>query len=323
MAGDETMEFFDSKFLRKLETLAIFSRKTFAGRLRGEQRSNKHGSSVEFADFRPYSQGDDFRRIDWNAYARFEDLFVKLFSEEEDLFVYLLVDRSASMGFGEPTTKFDLARRVTAAVAYIALGHLDRVYVQAMSYDDPDADESPPTETAASDGSRGSAANRMEEHLAFVRGKGSIFSIFAFLRQLRPEGQTDLGRSVRDFLIHNSHKGVALVISDFLSPTGYQEPLKQLASAGFQPMVMQILSAEELEPELSGDFRLVDSETGRPVDISTTRRMIDGYRSRVKLFTEGLAQFCKSRNIAHLLTSSQVSFEDLILNYLRRAAMVK
>ncbi|NIA21711.1 MAG: DUF58 domain-containing protein [Anaerolineaceae bacterium] len=323
MAGHETMEFFDSKFLRKLETLAIFSRKAFAGRLRGEQRSNKHGSSVEFADFRPYSQGDDFRRIDWNAYARFEDLFVKLFSEEEDLFVYLLVDRSASMGFGEPTTKFDLARRVTAAVAYIALGHLDRVHVQAMSYDDPASTTAPPTEVAPNDGGRGNSADRMEEHLAFVRGKGSIFSIFNFLRQLRPQGQTDLGRSVRDFLIHNSHKGVAVVISDFLSPSGYEEPLKQLASAGFQPMVIQILSPEELDPQLSGDFQLVDSETGRPIDISTTRRMIDGYRDRVKLFTEGLAQFCKSRNMAHLQTPSDVAFEELILNYLRRAAMVK
>ncbi len=316
-----SFDFFDSAFLRKLETMAVFSRRAFAGRLRGEQRSNKHGSSVEFADFRPYSQGDDFRRIDWNAYARFEDLFVKLFIEEEDLFVYLLLDRSASMAFGEPTTKFDLARRLTAAVAYIALSHLDRVTVQSLSCEGPSA---PGPLSVSVEASPAPPNGRPpENHLAFVRGKGSIFTVFDFLRRLRPEGSTDLGRSVREFLMNHHHKGVALLISDFLSPGGYQDALKQLGFAGFQPMVIQVLAREELEPDLSGDFRLIDSETGNPVDISTTRRMIDGYRDRVRRFTGDLEQFCKKNNIAHLMTTSDTAAEDLVLHALRRAGIVK
>ncbi|MBN2583018.1 MAG: DUF58 domain-containing protein [Planctomycetes bacterium] len=321
MPENETLEFFDSAFLRKLEAMAVFSRKAFAGRLRGEQRSNKHGSSVEFADFRPYSQGDDFRRIDWNAYARFEDLFIKLFTEEEDLFVYLLVDRSTSMRFGKPTTKFDLARRLAAAVAYIALSNLDRVTVQAMSCE---GETTPDPLSVGSETETGEPAGRpAEDHLAFTRGKGSIFTVFDFLRRLRPQGRTDLGRSVREFLMHHRHKGVALVISDFLSPDGYADALKQLGFAGFQPMVIQVLAREELEPDLSGDFRLVDSETGQPVDISTTRRMMDGYRERVQRFTGDLEQFCKRQNIAHLMTTSDTAAEDLVLHTLRRAGIVK
>lgn len=336
MADQEPRDFFDSMFLRKLETLAIFSRKAFAGRLRGEQRSKRHGASVEFADFRPYSQGDDFRRIDWNAYARFENLFLKLFTEEEDLFLYLLIDSSTSMNFGQPATKFDLARRIAAAMAYIALANLDRVALAALAQ--PEAggsgeaalvlatilseDES----GGGADGGQapaGAASRAMQDHLAFVRGKGSIFSVFDFLRQLRPAGQTDLARSVRDFLLHQRHPGVVVLVSDFLSPSGYEEPLRQLVFARHQPMVIHLLAREELEPDLSGDFRLVDSETGRPVDISTTQRMLEAYRKRVGTFVGGIEQFCKSRDIAYLRSTSDVEFEELILGTLRRAAMVK
>jgi len=320
----EAFDFFDSAFLRKLETLAIFSRKAFAGRLRGEQRSQRHGSSVEFADFRPYSQGDDFRRIDWNAYARFGNLFLKLFTEEEDLFLYVLLDRSASMAFGDPVTKFDLARRLTAALSYIALSNLDRVAVFALAQDGNADDSEHRADPADDEASRDARAARpADDHLAFVRGKGAIFSVFEYLRQLRPAGRTDLVRSVRGFLTRQHHKGVVVILSDFLSPTGYEDALKQLAFAGFQPMVIHVMARDEIEPDLSGDFRLIDSETGRPVDISTTRRMLEGYHTRTGLFIDGLGQFCRSHNIAHLHTTSDADFDDLILGALRRAALVK
>jgi len=319
---NQTLEFFDSAFLRKLEALVVFSRKVFAGRLRGEQRSRKHGASVEFADFRPYSQGDDFRRIDWNAYARFENLFLKLFTEEEDLFVYLLVDRSASMAFGEPAAKFDLARRIAAALSYIALANLDRVTVMALAYDADPAGELPPAIDVKVP-SAGTAARTAQDHLAFARGKGAIFSVFDFLRQLRPAGLTDLRRSARDFLTRYRHKGVVVLISDFLSPGGYEDALSQLAVAGYQPMTIQILAPNELQPDISGDFRLIDSETGRPIDISTTKHMLDAYRARARRFVDDLSQFCKSRNIACVQTTAEADFEELILRYLRRAALLK
>lgn len=325
MTQGRPLDFFDSTFLRKLETLAIFTRRAFAGRLRGEQRSNRHGSSVEFADFRPYSQGDDFRRIDWNAFARFENLFLKLFVEEEDLFVYLLVDCSASMGFGAPTTKFDLARRTAAAMAYIALAHLDRVALFALAHDAPG--EAPPQgqggDRAADASSAARAATSPSDHLAFVRGKGAIFSVFDFLRGLQPAGRTDLAASVRDFVLRQRRKGVVILISDLLSPTGYEEPIRQLALAGFQPMVIHTLTPEELEPDIAGDFRLIDSETGQALDISTTRVLVETYRKRVERFTRGVDQFCAGHNVACLRTTTEVDFEELILRTLRRAAVLR
>ncbi len=325
MAEAGGSDFFDSTFLRKLENLSILSRKVFAGRLRGEQRSKRYGSSVEFADFRPYSQGDDFRRIDWNAYARFGNLFLKLFVEEEDLFVYLLVDSSASMGFGEPTTKFALARRIAAALAYVALSNLDRVALASMAQHpaEEDASRVPNAETPGESERSDSPSRSEADHMGFVRGKGSIFGIFDFLRHLEPSGQTDLSHSIRDFLLRHRHKGVAIVISDFLSPGGYEDGLKALASAGFQPMTIQVLAREEFEPDVSGDYRLIDSETGRPVDISTTRRMIETYRRRARRFVTEFDHFCKARNIPTLRTSSDVDFEQLMLGTLRRAAVVR
>ena len=325
MPDQQPLGFFDSAFLRKLESLTIFSRKVFAGRLRGEQRSHRYGSSVEFADFRPYSLGDDFRRIDWNAFARFGNLFLKLFTEEEDLLLYLLVDRSASMGFGGEQTKFDLARKVAAALGYVALANLDRVALLAMARggDTPDGVTSAPDAEGGGDSAGDTRPTNRQDRLAFVRGKGGIFSVFEFLGQLRPAGQTDLAASVRDFLLHYRHKGVVVVLSDFLSPSGYEEPLKSLAFAGHQPMVIHLMAPEELAPEMSGDFRLVDSETRQALDISTTRRMLDGYQKRVRRFVDGLGDFCKRHDIAHITGSSDENFEEMILTTLRRAAMVR
>ena len=132
-----TLPLFDEPFLRKLERLALLSRRAMAGHYQGERRSPKRGQSVEFADFRPYTPGDDFRRIDWNAYARLERFFIKLFVEEEDLTVHLLVDASRSMDWGEPN-KLWYAARAAGALGYVALAGLDRVTVTALGKDQED-----------------------------------------------------------------------------------------------------------------------------------------------------------------------------------------
>lgn len=311
-SADEPYRLFDAEFLRKLQLLEILSRRIFRGRLRGEKRSSKRGTSVEFADFREYAPGDDFRYVDWNAYARLEDLFLKLFVEEEDLFVYLLLDGSASMDFpavggpgGEPASgaaarrlhKLTYAKKVAAALAYIALCHLDRASVQVFR-------------------------QGLAEVLAPVRGKAQIFSVFSFLTAVEPAGETALGRATHEFVLRNRRRGPVVVISDFLSPSGYADGVSYLAYHGFEPILLQVLAPEELEPTLTGDLRLVDAETAEEVDVSVSRRVIAAYRRRLDRFCGGLRRFALTRGMTFLETSTATAFEDLILRYLREAMVL-
>ena len=290
-------EFFDSAFLRKLELLSILSKKVFAGKIRGERKSSRRGTSVEFADFREYVHGDDFRYIDWNAYARLENLFLKLFIEEEEVYVYILLDASKSMDYGK-RNKFDYARRVAAAFAYIALANLDRVALGAFG---PGLTQSMPA----------------------VRGKSQIFNIFHFLEAVKPEGETSLNRAASEFVARSKRLGVVVILSDFLSRDGYEEGLKLLNYSRFEPLLVQILAAEEVEPDVTGDLRLVDMEDEGFVDISLTRQARSLYRKRLAAFLSGLDSFSKTHAIAYFQTTSSVPFEDLILRYLRQAMLLK
>ncbi len=288
---------FDGKFLRKLELLRIASRKAFAGKSRGERRSTRRGSSVEFADYRQYFPGDDFRYIDWHAFARMEQLYLKLFVEEEDLSVYLLLDTSKSMAFGSPQ-KFDVARRLAASLAYISLSSLDRVSLT------------------------GFGAGR-QHTLPPARGRARVFTILEFLDGIVPDGQTSLDRTVEEFLITNRRPGVVIVIGDFFDPSGYQRPLNRLIFEHFQPMVIQVLSPEELNPPLRGDLRLVDAETNQAVDVSMNQRARKLYKTRLEELLSGLERFCLRRQITFLRACTDTAFEDLILRYLRGAQFVE
>jgi uncharacterized protein (DUF58 family) len=292
-----TEEVFDSAFLRKLELLSILSKKIFAGKIRGERKSSRRGSSVEFADFREYVHGDDFRYIDWNAYARLENLFLKLFVEEEEFYVYILLDGSKSMDYGKEN-KLAYARRVAAAFAYIALANLDRVSLFAFG---PGITQTMPA----------------------VRGKSQIFNIFRFLEAVKPEGETSLNRAAAEFVARTKRLGVVVILSDFLSRDGYEEGLKLLNYSRFEPLLVQILSEEEVKPDLTGDLRLVDMEDEGFVDISLTRQALSLYRRRLAAFLSGLDGFCKTHSLAYFQTTSSVPFEDLILRYLRQAMMLK
>lgn len=290
-------EVFDARFMRKLDLLRLRTRRLFAGRSRGERRSPERGSSVEFADFREYHPGDDFRYIDWPAYARLEHLFVKLFVEEEDLFLYLLLDTSKSMAFGQPP-KFDHARKLAASLAYVTLAGLDRVAVVRF------------------------AAGRGPS-LPPARGRARIFPILSFLDAAVPDGRTSLDQAVVELLATRPRPGVALVIGDFFDPEGYARPLARLAHERFQPMVVQVLDPEELEPALKGDFRLVDSETGRAVDVSMSPRARRQYETRLAEHLEGLQRFCRRRGIPYLRARTDTPFEELVLVWLRQAQIVE
>ncbi len=288
---------FDSAFLRKLDLLRIASKKTFAGKSRGERRSTRHGSSVEFADYRQYFPGDDFRYIDWHAYARMEQLYLKLFVEEEDLSVYLLLDTSKSMDFGRPS-KFDIARQLAASLAYISLSSLDRVSLTGFG---------------------AGRSHRMPP----ARGRARLFPILDFLDSIEPDGETSLERTVDEFLISNRRPGVVIVIGDFFDPTGHARPLNRLIYERFAPMVIQVLSPEELDPPLRGDLRLLDAETNRAVDVSMNQRARRLYMTRLHDLLDGLERFCLRRQIAFLRARTDTPFEELILRYLRSTQFVE
>ena len=283
-------------FLRKIERLSLVAKRVFPGRTRGERRSTKRGASVEFADYRNYTPGDDFRRVDWNVYARLEKVFLKLFVEEEDLHVYILVDASRSMDFGSPK-KFLYARRVAAALAYIALANLDRVGLAVL---------------------HGSTS----ANLTPKRGKQSAFGVFAWLKSVSSSGETQLADALRDFSLKTAQPGLAIVISDFFDPD-YQKGLSALLSRHFEVTAIHVLDQDEVEPPIVGDLLLVDSETDEKREITVTQTLLRKYQNRLTNFCGGIESVCSRCGCNYIRVTNRSTFEDLILSYLRRRGMVK
>jgi len=295
-------DLFDAAFLKKLELLSISARRTFAGQSHGEQRSRRHGSSVEFADFRRYTPGDDFRRIDWNAYARFDNLFLKLFREEEDLSLHLMVDASASMDFGRPN-KFDYARKVAGALAYIALHNADRVSLYLLGDNE---DDNLPV--------HGAMRGR--------RGRGTIFEAFDFLVEAECQGAANLNACVQYLLTGHAKPGIVVIISDMLLDQGYEDALKRLAYEKFQPMIVHVMAPDEIEPDLTGDLRLTDSETGDHVDVTPTKRLLGVYRKRLAVLRRMISEFAARHETDYVFAATDTPFEDLVLRWMRAADML-
>src|SRR5436305_75423 len=242
----------DSLFLAKLEQLELVSRKILLGVIKGERRSKKKGQSVEFADYRNYVVGDDLRFLDWNLYARLDRLFLRLFMEEEDLHFYLLVDNSLSMDFGTPT-KLHYAKQVAAALGFIGLINLDRVMVEAFN-------------------------DRLVQSLPALRGRRSFMRLLGFLDKLDPAGPSDLGRALRTFSLKSSGKGIVVVLSDFMDKGGYEEALRYLVARQMDVYAIQILSQEEIDPDVKGDLKLVDVEDGDAAEVTVNLPLLRRYR---------------------------------------------
>lgn len=283
-------------FLRKIEQLSLIAKKVFPGQTRGERRSTKRGASVEFADYRNYTIGDDFRRVDWNVYARLEKLFLKLYVEEEDLRVYLLLDASQSMEFGSPS-KLLYAKRVAAAIAYIALSNFDRVGISVLS---------------------GESASVSQAK----RGKQSAFELFDYLKTIHASGDTKLSASLRDFCLRTNQPGVAIVVSDFLD-NEYQKGIMALLSRKFEVTLLHVLDQDEVNPSIVGDLLLVDSETGERREVTVTQALLRKYQQRFSEFCGGIEDFCMRYGCNYVRVTSQSPFEDLILSYLRQRGVVR
>jgi uncharacterized protein (DUF58 family) len=287
----------DPEFLHKLEQLELVSRKIFVGRMKGERKSKRRGSSVEFADHRNYSVGDDLRHIDWNVYGRLDKLFLKLFLEEEDLHIYTLLDTSLSMDFGDPT-KLHYGKQVAAALAFIGLVNHDRVVLDTFS-------------------------TSLTVGLASLRGRSQMWRVVQHLDQLEASGSSDLTAAARAFAIKHAGKGVVVVISDFLDKHGYEEALRYLLARNLDIYVIHVLSREEVEPELVGDLRLVDAEDDDIAEISVSAPLLKRYKDNLNAFVGGLKDWCTKRGITYIFTTNQNPFDKLILNYLRERGLVR
>jgi uncharacterized protein (DUF58 family) len=299
------------ELLRRLEQFQLLAQRRAKSSLRGERRSRARGQSVEFADYRTYVAGDDFRYLDWNLYGRLERLFLKLYEEERELPVRIFLDASESMTFGEPR-KFDFARQVAAAIGYVALCGFDRVSVIPF----PDltlvADSDPDQRTR----SREFAARGA---LRSVRGKKSSLQFFQNLGALAAGGATNLNEVLRRGALEARQAGAALVLSDFLDPAGYDAGLTALVGRGFQVNAVQILAPEELNPSTYGDLRLIDSETGAQQEVTFGKYRLNTYRQTVENFCQRLREFCQARGINFFVAGSDTSLEQLLLKQLREA----
>jgi uncharacterized protein (DUF58 family) len=265
--------------------------------MKGERRSKQRGYSSEFADYRNYVEGDDLRHIDWNIYGRLDKLFLKLFLEEEDLHVHVLVDTSLSMGFGEPQ-KLGYAKKVAAAIAYIGLSNMDRVQVHSF-------------------------ANGLSGGTGAMRGKRSSRALFDYLENLGANGKTSLDDTCKSFAMSSSiGKGVVVLISDFLDPEGYEEALKKVIGAKMDVYVVHLLSPEEVAPELKGDLKLVDAEDGFAQEITVSQPLLKQYHETLKNFCGGIQEYCTKRGASYIFSSTDRPFDQLVLNYLRRGGLL-
>jgi uncharacterized protein (DUF58 family) len=296
MTTAERPALFDEAFLRRLEQLELASRRLTAGRMKGERRSVRRGQSVEFADYRTYASGDDLRQVDWNAYARLERLFLKLFVEEEDVTVHVLVDASRSMDYGEPN-KLDAARRAAAALAYLGLASMDRVSVAFLG----DGDATP---------------------MRPLRGKRRAMELFAFLSQPRTERLTGLASAARAYASRMRGSGPLLLISDLMDP-GYLDALRDLAGTRSQLSVLHLLAPDEIEPEVAPDARLVDNETGHGVEVSGDDDLVERYRARLAEWQTEIGSFVARRGGAYVVVPSDLDLADLLFDVLRRRRVVE
>lgn len=285
---------FDSEFLKKLDTMVINVRMLTNTGSGGNRKSRSKGSSVEFSDFREYSMGDDFRRIDWNAYGRFDKLFVKLFMEEREAVVNIFVDGSKSMYFGEPK-KALTALKLSGILAYLALNNLDRVCLNSLS---------------------GTSILQSPA----LNGRGMFQRCADFLENLQFEGTTDLGSCIKRKEFKGS--GVSVILSDFFTAGGVEAAVKYLLYKKQEVILVHILAPEELNPALEGQVRLLDSETGEARDISVTPALLKQYDKELNAFTNNIREFCSRVGAGYVRISSDEPVEKIVFEEFAKAGII-
>lgn len=282
---------FGSEFLAQLERLSLMSRRVFRGSVKGERRSPRRGHSVEFCDYRAYGVGDDLRYVDWNIYGRLDRLHVKLFVDEEDLRLHLLLDASSSMDFGSPT-KLAYGARLAAALGFIGLVNMERVGVGVLR-------------------------ERVAEGWPPARGRNQVVGLFDFLGRVQPAGGTSLTEGLANYALRAREPGLAVVISDLMDPAGFEAGVRALLERRFDVHLVHVLAPEEMNPELAGDLRLVDSETGEARELSVDGDAIRAYRERLRRFLERVEAFSRTQEIGYHRVTADTSVEEFVLAHIR------
>ncbi|MEY3015172.1 MAG: hypothetical protein RIT45_3907 [Pseudomonadota bacterium] len=287
-------DLFDAAFLRRIEHLTLLARRMASSGQRAARRSKKIGGGIEFADHRDYSPGDDLRHLDWKVYGRTKRMLLRQYEEEEDLSVYFLLDRSPSMAMappGEPSL-FDRALQITAALAYIALGNLDRVSVAPMA-DGRARPERP------------------------VRGRAQLFRILRTLSALEPAGRTAIHDSIRDFLRFKPRRGLVVLISDLYDPDGLGDGLRDLAARGYEPMVLQLADERLFRAEIYGDLTLVDVETGERQEIWLTPEIVATYREVFEELSARVESAAREVGARALRVDVATPFDEVVMKIFR------
>ena len=287
---------FSSEFLAQLERLALLSRRAFRGRVRGERRSPRRGHSVEFCDYRAYGVGDDLRYVDWNIYGRLDRLHVKLFVDEEDLCLHLLVDASASMDFGAPT-KLEYGARLAAALGFVGLVGMERVGVGVLR-------------------------ERVTEGWPPTRGRNQVVNLFEFLGGVEPAGGTSLNDGLGNYAMRAREPGLAVVVSDLMDPGGFETGVRALLERRFDVHLVHVLAPEEMDPELAGDLQLVDAETGETRELSVDGEAVRAYRERLRQFIERVETFARIQEIGYHRVTTDTPVEELVLAQIRGRLLV-
>lgn len=292
----QTDRLFDAAFLAKLDRLALITKRAVAGEQQGERRSPKRGASVEFADFKPYVAGDDFRQIDWNLYARMERFFLKLFVAEEELTLHLLVDTSRSMDWGDPN-KLIYAKRAAGAMGYIALSNLDRVTLTAFGQE-------------------------RETTMPPQRSRRGVWPLFSFLSELQPGAATQFAETCRRYAQRARNAGPLLLCSDLMD-ADWKDGLRTLLSRRFEITVLHTLAPQEIDPQLEGDVRLLDAEGGAPVDLTADVDLIRRYQRSLQTWRDEIADYCTGHGISYIPIETSFPIEELLLDLMRRRGLLR
>ena len=282
---------------RLLDGLRINPRKSFGGRVRGERLTKKKGVSIEFADYREYAEGDDLRHLDWNVLARLDSPVMRTYRDEEDLAVHILLDGSASMSFGEPS-KFESAQRFACAIGYVALNGGDGVIPRILGTREPNQ----PT----------------------LRGRANYPRLAGWTTQARDieSAKDGLSTSLRTFVASSVRTGVCFLLSDGLDPD-LPMAIRILAGRGHEVMLLQILSDIEIDPDLEGDLRLVDSETGKVTEITANSFALKEYRRRLQEHNRSLVEALTRVGGRYALVSTDQSVDAVLKNVWKREGWVK
>jgi len=290
----------DAELIAKITPLDVTSRKVFSGKLKGERRSKKRGQSVEFADHRPYVSGDDLRRIDWNIFGRLDRLFLKLFLEEEDLGLHLVIDSSASSDCGDPN-KFLFMQRAAMALGYVGLVNLNRVAASAM----------------------GAGPGGVVSAIRDLRGRRRTHDLSRFMCGVVPGGNFSFREAAQRIALTRRGKGVMVVFSDFFFKDGYEAGLRLLSGHGYDLFIVQVLSPQEDSPTLTGDLKLKDVEDGDMAEVTISAPLLKRYKQNLDAYRAQLAAFCARREITLLTVRSDTPIDTLLLDYLRKRGVLK